>query len=228
MFLRRKRSQLLVGTLLVGVLGGITIVALRTELAGRHREQQFNVLKSYCTDCHSSAEAAGGVVLEGLTAASVPEQAELFESAVRKLRGRLMPPPGNPQPDQEQIDTVVGFLESSIDAGSQAPRAGHVPIQRLNRTEYAASVKDLLGVEINPAEYLPTEIEVDGFDNIAAALSISPAFLEQYVGVARKVARLAVGEPAPKLASAYFPPPGGDQDGYVDGMPLGTRGGTLF
>jgi hypothetical protein len=103
-----------------------------------------------------------------------------------------------------------------------------VPAQRLNRTEYAASVKDLLGVEIDAKQYLPTEIEVDGFDNIAAALSVSPAFLEQYIGVARKVARLAIGEPAPKLASAYFPPPGGDQDGYVDGLPLGTRGGLSF
>jgi hypothetical protein len=103
-----------------------------------------------------------------------------------------------------------------------------VPIHRLNRTEYTAAVKDLLGVEINAGDYLPTEIEVDGFTNIAAALSVSPAFLEQYISVARTVARLAVGEPVPKLASAYFAPPGGNQDGYVDGMPLGTRGGARF
>jgi hypothetical protein len=75
---------------------------------------------------------------------------------------------------------------------------------------------------------LPTEIEVDGFTNIAAALSTSPAFLEQYVSVARAVAHLAVGTANPKLASAYFPPPVDDQDGYVDGLPLGTRGGMRF
>ena len=108
------------------------------------------------------------------------------------------------------------------------PRAGHVPIQRLNRTEYAAAVHDLVGVDIDTAEFLPAEIEVDGFDNIAAALSVSPAFLEQYIGVARHVAHLAVGEPKPKVASVSFPPPTDDQDDYVDGMPLGTRGGVRF
>ena len=147
---------------------------------------------------------------------------------MRKLRGGLMPPPGNPRPDQREIEAFVAATEHAIDRGAPAHAAGHVPVQRLNRTEYAASVKALLGVEIDAKQYLPNEIEVDGFDNIAAALSVSPAFLEQYIGVARKVARLAVGEATPKLQSAYFPPPAGDQDNYVDGMPLGTRGGTSF
>ena len=89
-------------------------------------------------------------------------------------------------------------------------------------------MKALLGVEIDPAEYLPSDIEVDGFTNIASALSVSPAFIEQYVGAARAVAHLAVGEPVPKVASAYFPPPTEDQTAYIDGMPLGTRGGTSF
>src|SRR5690606_3975423 len=82
--------------------------------------------------------------------------------------------------------------------------------------------------EIDAREFLPTEIEVDGFDNIAAALSVSPAFLEQYVSVARHVAHQAVGEAQPKIASAYFPPPTDDQDDYIDGLPLGTRGGIRF
>ncbi|MGE5182709.1 MAG: DUF1592 domain-containing protein, partial [Acidobacteriota bacterium] len=111
---------------------------------------------------------------------------------------------------------------------AQEPKAAHVPVQRLNRTEYAASVKDLLGVEIDATQYLPNEVEVDGFDNIAAALTTSPAFLEQYLSVARKVARLAVGEEQPKVASVSFPPPIGDQDGYTDGLPPGTRGGVSF
>jgi hypothetical protein len=107
---------------------------------------------------------------------------------------------------------------------------GHVPIQRLNRTEAAAAVHDLVGVEIDPAEFLPAEIEVDGLDKIAAALSVSPAFLEQYVTAARHVAHLAVGESTPKVSSVSFPPPPNeeDQDDYVDGMPLGTRGGMRF
>ena len=161
---------------------------------------------------------------------SVPLEPEVFEAAVRKLRGRLMPPPGEPQPDQPRVDSFVAWLERTIDRNAVMPRAGHVPIQRLNRTEYAAAVNDLLGVEIDPAEFLPAEIEVDGFDNIAAALSVSPAFLEQYVAAARHVAHLAVGEPVPKVASVSFPQPPteDDQDDYVDGMPLGTRGGMRF
>jgi len=191
-------------------------------------EQQWSTLKGYCIDCHSAAEAAGDVVLEGVPASAIPGKPKVFEAAVRKLRGGLMPPPGNPRPDQAQIEEFITATERAIDHGAPAHGAGHVPVQRLNRTEYAASVKALLGVEIDAKQYLPNEIEVDGFDNIAAALSVSPAFLEQYIGVARKVARLAVGEATPKLQSAYFPPPPGNQDNYVDGMPLGTRGGTAF
>jgi hypothetical protein len=186
------------------------------------------MLQGYCVECHSAAEYAGNVSFEGLTPESIHAKPEVFEAAVRKLRGRLMPPPGNPQPDQTRIDSFVSWLETAIDEGSREQRAGYVPIQRLNRTEYAASVKDLLGVDIDAAQFLPMEIEVDGFDNIAAALSVSPAFLEQYVSVARTAARLAVGQTQPKVASAYYPPPGGDQDDYVDGLPLGTRGGTRF
>src|SRR3970040_1109917 len=206
-----KRYRGLLGAVLVGAaIVAAAVVAERTGLLAGNGERQWGVLESYCTECHNAAEFAGGVVFEGLAPESVPEHTETFEAAVRKLRGRLMPPPGNPQPDQADIDALVAYLERSIDAGSDVQKAAHVPIQRLNRAEYAMAVKDLLGVEINPEEYLPTEVEVDGFTNIAAALSVSPAFLEQYISVARTVARLAVGEPAPKLASTYFPPPGGD------------------
>ena len=85
--------------------------------------------------------------------------------------------------------------------------AGHVPIQRMTRTEYTTAVNDLLGVELDAEELLPAEIEVNGFDNIAAALSVSPAFLDQYVAAARVAARLAVGESVPKVASAHYPQP---------------------
>ena len=193
-------------------------------------EEQWTVVRTYCVECHNAAEAAGGLVFEGMGPDSVALEPEIFEAAVRKLRGRLMPPPGNPQPDQPRIDSLVAWLERTIDRSAVLPHAGHVPIQRLNRTEYAAAVKDLVGVEIDPAEFLPAEIEVDGLDKIAAALSVSPAFLEQYVTAARHIAHLAVGEPKPKVSSVSFPgpPPEDDQDDYVDGMPLGTRGGVRF
>jgi hypothetical protein len=229
-----KRSRRLLGASLAGVvvLGAAALVVQHAGLPGRQGDRQWGLLKTYCLDCHNEAEATGGVVFEGLRPEAVPEKAKLFEEAIRKLRGRLMPPPGNPQPDQARIDGFVRYLETSIDRGergAEAPRVGHVPAQRLNRGQFAASVEDLLGVEIDATKYLPTEIEVDGFDNIAAALSVSPAFLEQYLAVARTVAHTAVGEPEPKLTNAYYPPPAnGDQDDYVAGLPPGTRGGTHF
>jgi len=224
-----NRSRLIGGTALAaGIAAATALLAYRTQLFGASGAEHWNMLGKYCMDCHNAAEAAGGVVYEGLTPESVAQRPELFEKVVRKLHGRLMPPPGNPQPDQADVDAFAGWLERSIDKSAPAHRAGHVPVQRMTRTEYAAAVKDLVGVDIDPTQHLPMEQEVDGFDNIAAALSVSPAFLEQYLSVARRVAHLAVGESKPKLTSAYFPPPGGDQDNYVDGMPLGTRGGVRF
>ena len=105
-----------------------------------------------------------------------------------------------------------------------------MPIQRLTRTEFATAVNDLLGIELDAETLLPAEIEVHGFDNIAAALSVSPAFLDQYVAAARLAAKLAVGE-STKVASAHYhqpSAPASDQPAHVDGLPLGTRGGMKF
>ena len=211
-----------------GVAIAAGLVAYRAGFVFDAGARHMRLLDAYCTECHNRIDLAGDVSFERIAPEAVVEHAEIFETAVEKLRGRLMPPPGGAQPSQGEIDAFVAWLERTLDRNDATPRAGHTPIQRLNRVEYAQAVEDLLGVDIDPSEYLPTDIEVDGFTNIAAALSVSPAFLEQYIGAARAVARLAIGEPVPKLSSAYFPPPGGDQDDYVDGLPPGTRGGTRF
>jgi hypothetical protein len=203
------------------------VVVLVTQLEQRRDERRFAALEKYCTDCHNAAELAGERSFEGLKLDDVPEHPEQFEAAIVKLRGRLMPPPGEPQPTAEEIDGLVATLEKTID--EHAPKqAGYVAAQRLSRTEYAHAVKALLDVEIDAKEYLPAEIEVHGFTNIAAALSTSPAFVEQYVNAASAVAHLAVGEPKPKVASAYFRAPSGGQSAYVPGLPPGTRGGMKF
>jgi hypothetical protein len=154
----------------------------------------------------------------------------VWEAAVRKLRGRLMPPPGTKQPEQSEIDTFVSWMEAQLDAAAaRGPAAGHVPVQRMTRTEYATAVNDLLGLELQATDILPAEIEVNGFENVATALTVSPAFLDQYVAAARKAARLAVGEPVPKVSSAHHvKTKGDDQAAHIDGLPLGTRGGMKF
>ena len=189
---------------------------------------QWGMLEQYCLECHNFEDWAGEIAFDMMTTSSLDEEPAVWERAVRKLRGRLMPPPGSEQPEQEEINEFVSWLEGSLDVNSTIPRAGHVPVQRMNRTEYALSVNELIGVEIDAEEYLPTEIEVDGFDNIAEALSISPSFLNQYIRAARQAASLAVGNAQAKTAVAYYAPSGGSQTTYQDGMPPGTRGGMMF
>ena len=215
----------------VGVLAlGTAVLAQRAGWFAAHPPgMQWSIVDRYCIDCHNAVDRAGDITFDQLKAGSVAQHAEIFETAVHKLRGRLMPPPGSPQPAQGQIDALVGWLESALDASVGTSLAGRVPVQRMSRIEYANAVRDLLAVDIDPAEYLPVEVEVEGFSNIATALTVSPAFVEQHVRVAREVARRAVGERTAPVVSAYFPPPQlGDQEGYVDGMPLGTRGGVRF
>jgi hypothetical protein len=221
---------------LIGISCAVGIVSADSKAfsqpanqTGQHPESQWSTIQLYCFGCHNEGVRAGNLFLDQLSAESVPEHPEIFEKVVRKLRGRQMPPPGIDQPSQQEVDALVSWLESTLDKSGKAHLAGRVPVQRLNRTEYANAVKDLLAVEIDPNQYLPADIAVEGFNNIAAALTVSPAFLEQYVNVARVVSRMAVGKPVPEVVKASFPPPAtGDQDGYVDGMPLGTRGGTRF
>jgi hypothetical protein len=215
------QRSLSLGTL-VSALCASTVFAQDTAFTAAHAT---DLLAQYCSDCHNSEDWAGSVAFDQLDIGAVGKQTDTWEHAVRKLRGRLMPPPGSEQPAQVDIDRFVAFLEGSLDANATRPQAGHVPVQRLNRSEYAQVVKDLLAVDIDTTEYLPADIEVDGFDNIAAALSTSPAFLDQYINLARAVARIAVGEPVPKQAFAFYRTPSGAQDTYQEGMPLGTRGG---
>src|ERR1700682_2009495 len=115
-------------------------------------------------------------------------------------------------------------MENSLDSHPKGPKAGHVPVQRLNRTEYAAVVKALVGVEVKATDVLPQDIQVEGFDNIADALSVSPAFLDQYVSAARQVARLAVG--SSRVSNVKYAI-AANQNPEVP-LPPGTRGGIKF
>src|SRR5579862_7353609 len=153
------------------------------------------LLTTYCFTCHSTRAKIGGLALDSLDLGTAADDARTWEKALRKLRGHLMPPPGNPQPPQKDVESFVAWMETTLDSHAKGPKAGYVPIQRLNRTEYAASVKALVGVDVKAKDVLPQDIQVGGFDNIAAALSVSPSFLGQYITAARHIANLAVGSP---------------------------------
>jgi len=194
-----------------------------------------NLVQDYCMECHNAEDWAGALAMDLLDVTQPGQHPDVWEKVITKLRGRLMPPAGADQPGQTEVSAAIDHLEATIDAETVATEVGHVGIQRLNRTEFAASVKGLIGVELDPDQVLPTEIEVEGFDNIAGALGVSPSFLEQYLSAARLAARRAVGEPIPKFSSIYYPSDGGtqraptaSQTAHRDGFPLGTRGGMSF
>ena len=188
--------------------------------------QHQEMLKTYCTGCHNSRAKVGGLALDGLDLQAAADNAEIWEKALRKLRGHLMPPPGSPQPAQKDVDSFAGWMENKLDSNAREPRAGHVPIQRLNRTEYVASVKALVGVDLKATDVLPQDGQVDGFDNIAAVLTASPAFVSQYIATARHVAKLAVGSSNPGVSSTKYAI-AANSDPDVP-LPLGTRGGIGF
>jgi cytochrome c5 len=198
-------------------------------------DQHRAMLNTYCVTCHNTRLKTGGLALDGEVLdrlnQSAGDDAQIWEKALRKLRGHQMPPPGSPQPPQNDVDSFVAWMENTLDSAAgdshaKAPKAGYVPIQRLNRTEYAASVKALLGVDVNPKEVLPQDIQVEGFDNIADALSVSPAFLDQYVTAGRHIAQLAVGNPNPRVSSTKYSIAANQNPD--DPPPPGTRGGIKF
>jgi mono/diheme cytochrome c family protein len=191
-------------------------------------EKQLATIKQYCAGCHSDRAKMGGVSFEGLTADAIGQRAEVFEKAVRKVRGRVMPPPNAKQPDAATADSLVSWMETSLDrAAGQAHIRDRLVLHRLNRKEYTNAVRDLLAVEFDAAEVLPADDSVEGYDNIAEGLQVSPSFIEQYVIAARGVAVKAMGRADARPSGWSFRAGPGAQLTHVPGLPLGTRGGIL-
>jgi hypothetical protein len=189
-------------------------------------QEKWAFLEQYCSKCHNAEDWAGGVAFDTLIADNIPEDAETWEKAVRKLRGGLMPPPGNLQPEGHTRQAFVSWMEDKLDqAGSAHSDPGRVALHRLNRKEYANAVRDLLAVDIDPAETLPPDDSRDGFDNVADALQVSPSFLDQYLVAARSVAVKALGNAHARPVGTVYSSGGGQQHFRNHGLPLGTRGG---
>jgi mono/diheme cytochrome c family protein len=216
----------------VASLAGV-FIASRPSQAQDSADAQLATVKQYCSGCHNDKAKTGGVSFEGIVstgnpAASIAKDPELFEKAVRKLRGRVMPPPGAKQPDAKAVDSLVAWLESSLDKlPNEARVTDSQVLHRLNRKEYENAVRDLLLVDVNAAELLPPDDTAQGFDNIASALQVSPSFIEQYVLAARNVALTALGRRDIRPQGWTFRAAPGNQLTHVPGLPLGTRGGVL-
>jgi hypothetical protein len=203
----------------IGLRGG----ALTFRLGG----ERSDLLDRYCVGCHNDLELAGGVSFESLDREPLAGHADVWEAAVRKLRTGLMPPLGEPRPARNVLDGFAASLEAKLDAAWRAgPNLGSRPLARLNRSEYANAIRDLLAFDVSAiASTLPQDGSVAGFDNNALALGVSPTLLEGYASAAMQISRRAVGDRTMGYGETRYTAMVGAQRASIDGLPLGTRGG---
>jgi hypothetical protein len=182
----------------------------------------------YCVTCHSQRLKTGGLSLEGLDPAQAGSHPDVWEKVVRKLQARAMPPQGARRPDEATYHRLQSALEADLDAGAAAhPNPGGPILHRLNRSEYANAVHDLLDLDVDVTSLLPPDDSAYGFDNISDVLGVSPSLQEHYLSAAVKIAALAVGDPDIRAGSDTFRIHQDlSQDTHIEGLPLGTIGGT--
>ncbi len=209
--------------LALSLAGAASLVACTPspqEMAAEHGA----TVSQYCTDCHSLAEQEAGLVLENPDLLNAAAQRAKWEAVVHKLQAGLMPPPGEPRPDDEAVTSLVSYLKTTLD--ETAPEPAGAPVRRLTRAAYGNAVRDLLGFPVDVETLLPADITSDGFDNVSDTLKTSPLLLERYLTVGLRVAATAVGntELSPR-GTEYRPRLDLSQNDWIEGLPFGTRGG---
>ncbi|MEE2637991.1 MAG: DUF1592 domain-containing protein [Acidobacteriota bacterium] len=221
-----KKSLLASCIVLLWGQGGIGLVAAQSssDRSSTASPVAQRLLNRYCVSCHNDRTRQANLSLEGLNLDRVGDDAELWEKVIRKLRAGMMPPPGVRRPPIEEYNGLRDWLEAEIDRSAEVV-PGNKVLHRLNRTEYANVIRDLLDLEIDPATLLPPDDSSRGFDNIAGSLTISPTLLETYVSAAAKVARIAVGFWKTPTEATYISRTDSSQNLHIAGLPFGTRGG---
>ena len=196
------------------------------QSASSHRQ----TLDRYCVTCHNQRLVTAGLKLDDADVANPGTGAEIWEKVVRKLRTGMMPPPNMPQPSMDDRVALLSWLETSLDKAAAAkPNPGRTEtLRRLNRTEYQNAIRDLLAVDIDAASLLPADESGHGFDNVTVG-DLPPALLDRYISAAQKISALAIGSTQTSLQSDIIRvPPDATQEGHVEGLPVGTRGGVVF
>lgn len=234
-----KKSWLVIGCVaiisLVFVEYGQTTGQQRPDAAGGAdaAAAQKALVTQYCMTCHSDKAKSAGmdsarkIDFDQLDIAHVGKNAETWELIVRKLRAGMMPPSGMKRPDPATYKGLIAWLENELDknAVTYTPPPG---LHRMNHTEYANVIKDMLDLDVDPDKYLPKDDSTHGFDNIAGALGLSSTLVEAYVSAGQKISRLAMGEAATPSLVVYRTPEDTSQDYHIEGLPFGTRGGMLI
>jgi mono/diheme cytochrome c family protein len=188
---------------------------------------QRAVVDQYCVTCHNAELRQSDLLLDQLDLTHLGDHAEIGEKVVRKLRAGLMPPTGMPHPDAATREALVAFMENELDrsAVTHLPAPG---LHRLNRTEYTNAIRDVLALEVDATKFLPPDDSTRGFDNIAGALTLSPALMEAYLSAAGKISRLAIGDVSAPTQAVFEVPADTAQNYQIEGLPFGTRGGILI
>ena len=188
---------------------------------------QEALVKQYCAGCHNERLKSGGFSFAKLDLAHVEQQAEQAEKVITKLRSGMMPPAGLPRPERTVLNNFAASMEYTVDlASAKNPNPGRPALHRLNRTEYANSVRDLLNLSVDAEGLLPADDMSHGFDNMAEVLNISPTLMDSYIRAAGKVSRLAIGDAKMQpVVETYHLGQSYSQMRHVEGAPIGTRGG---
>jgi Protein of unknown function (DUF1592)/Protein of unknown function (DUF1588)/Protein of unknown function (DUF1585)/Protein of unknown function (DUF1587)/Protein of unknown function (DUF1595) len=185
------------------------------------------LLDQYCVTCHNQRLKTGGLMLDQFDVTHLKDHAEIGEKVVRKLRAGMMPPAGLPRPAAPVMESIITFMETELDRNAAAnltPPGMH----RLNRTEYTNAIRDVLGLQVDASKFFPPDDSTHGFDNIAGALTLSPALMEAYLSAAGKISRLAIGDVSAPTQAVFEVPADTAQNYHIEGLPFGTRGGILI
>ncbi|MEM9282603.1 MAG: DUF1587 domain-containing protein, partial [Verrucomicrobiota bacterium] len=187
-------------------------------------------IAEYCLDCHDSAVQKGGVNIEEALDGEWGRFQARWETILGQIEGRQMPPLGKRRPSEEDYMLLSSLLVEQLDQyAAENPNPGRTDtVRRLTRTEYGNAVRDLLGIDGEVAEWLPADESSHGFDNVTVG-ELSPSLLDRYIGAARKISRIAMGREGTSVQERTIRIPADvTQEDHVEGLPLGTRGGTLF
>jgi hypothetical protein len=231
--LNALRTLGVIGMVAVGALPftGVTAAPAQAPAASAQPQRASTpsrgLLDQYCIGCHNDKLKSGGLVLTGIDVADVKQHAPILEKVARKLRGGTMPPEGRPRPDAATLNAFISSLETSLDRSAAAsPDPGRVASRRLNRAEYVNAIRDLLGLEVNGTELLPSDMAGFGFDNNADVLSTTPSLMSRYISAATKISRLAVASPDNRPVMQVYKV--GFENRSARGgedLPFATRGG---
>jgi mono/diheme cytochrome c family protein len=210
-----------------GPAAGQVPAPIRSSTAADEASGPRELVDRYCVTCHNARLKTANLLLDELDLTRLGDHAEVAEKIIRKVRAGLMPPTGVRRPAQPELESLVTWMETEVDRAS----VEHLPapgLHRLNRTEYANAVRDLLALEVDASTFLPTDDSTHGFDNIAGALTMSPALLEAYLSAAGKISRLALGHVTAPTQWVWDVPADTAQNHHIEGLPFGTRGGILI